>query len=107
MQDLLITATVSQILGFLGALIVAIGYIPQIVHIAREGCSAGVSVKAWLLWLLASILVFSHAFAVLDGVFIALQAVNIVAIITIIVLAKRFERRVCKAHLAQVNVDAR
>jgi lipid-A-disaccharide synthase-like uncharacterized protein len=91
-------AQVAQILGFIGTLIVAIGYLPQIVHIAREGCSAGVSVNAWYLWLLASVLVFTHAFMVVDVVFVALQTVNIFAIMTIIVLAKRYEHMVCKIH---------
>jgi len=86
---------------------VAIGYVPQIVHITREGCSAGVSIKAWCLWLLSSLLVFSHAFAVVDVVFILLQTVNVVAIVTIIVLAKRYERRLCKVHMQQAQSAAR
>ncbi len=91
-------AQVTSVLGFIGTIIVAIGYLPQIVHLGREGCSAGVSVQAWYLWLLASLLIATHAFAVLDTVFIALQLVNILAIATVIVLAKRYEGMVCRSH---------
>lgn len=90
---------ISQVLGFLGAAIVAAGYVPQIVHIAREGCSAGVSVRAWCCWLVSSVLVLSHALMVFDGVFIALQSVNVAAIVAIIVLAKRYERATCASHV--------
>lgn len=98
------TAQVTQALGFAGALIVAMGYLPQIVHIAREGCSAGVSLKAWALWLVSSVLIFAHAFAVVDPVFIVLQSVNILAIVAIIILARRYQRAVCKTHS---HVEAR
>jgi len=89
---------VTSVLGFVGAVIAAVGYLPQIVHLAGEGCSAGVSVKAWYLWLLASLLIATHAFAVFNAVFIALQVVNVLAIATVIVLAKRYEGMLCRSH---------
>lgn len=92
------TAQISNVLGLVGTIIVAIGYLPQIVHIAREGCSAGLSIKAWWLWLLSSVFIALHAFVVFDLVFMSLQAVNILAIATVIVLAKRYERMVCRRH---------
>lgn len=87
-----------QILGLVGAVVVAIGYLPQIHHLAKEHCSAGVSIIAWRLWLLSSVLIFSHAFAVFDLVFITLQTVQIVAIILIISLAKRYKGMACAIH---------
>ena len=51
----------SQVLGFVGAMIVAIGYLPQIWHLAREHCSAGISVSAWWIWLVSSVLIATHA----------------------------------------------
>jgi lipid-A-disaccharide synthase-like uncharacterized protein len=89
---------VYQLLGFLGAIVVAAGYLPQIVRIAREGCSAGVSVHAWATWLVASLLILLHALAIGDPVFVSLQAVNVTAIISIIALAKHYERMTCKTH---------
>ena len=89
---------VSQILGFLGTISVAIGYLPQICHLVRERCSAGVSIVAWQIWLIASFLIFSHAFEVVDLVFITLQSVHIVAIILIISLARRYRGMTCAFH---------
>jgi lipid-A-disaccharide synthase-like uncharacterized protein len=89
---------VSQILGFLGTVTVAIGYLPQIRHLAREHCSAGVSIVAWQIWLLSSFLIFSHAFEMFDLVFITLQTVHIVAIILIISLARRYRGMTCAFH---------
>ena len=88
----------SQVLGFLGTVTVVIGYLPQIRHLARERCSAGVSVVAWQVWLLSSFLIFSHALEVVDLVFISLQSVHIVAIILIISLARRYRGMTCAFH---------
>ena len=95
-------AHIFSVLGFIGTILVAIGYLPQIVHLARERCSAGVSVKAWYLWLLSSVLIAGHAFVVFDLVFIVLQVVNILAIVTVIVLAKRYKGMVCRSHQGHV-----
>jgi lipid-A-disaccharide synthase-like uncharacterized protein len=88
----------SQLLGFAGALIVALGYVPQITHLARARCSAGVSVRAWVLWLTSTLLVFAHALAVTDVVFIFLQVVNVVAMVTIILLARKYANSTCALH---------
>jgi uncharacterized protein with PQ loop repeat len=91
-------AQLFSVLGFVGTIIVAVGYLPQIIHLARERCSAGVSVGAWSLWLLSSVLIAGHAFVVSDWVFIALQIVNILAIAIVIVLARRYEGMFCWRH---------
>jgi lipid-A-disaccharide synthase-like uncharacterized protein len=90
----------TRIVGLVGTLIVAIAYLPQIVHLARERCSAGVSLDAWMLWLLGSVLIFPRALVVMDVVFVALQAVNILAMVSIIVLCKRYVNLVCASHRA-------
>ncbi len=88
----------SRVVGLAGTLIVAIGYLPQIVHLAKERCSAGLSLRAWLLWLLGSALVFLHALAVRDVVFITIQTINMLAMLLIIVLCKRFTNMICATH---------
>jgi hypothetical protein len=88
----------TEILGLLGTVAVAVGYLPQIRHLARERCSAGVSIVAWEVWLLASLLILSHAFTMFDLVFITLQGVQIVAIASIISLARRFRGMTCTFH---------
>jgi uncharacterized protein with PQ loop repeat len=55
---------IIRILGFAGIAISCIAYVPQIVHLAKEHCSAGISIKAWLLWLLATLLMFLHAYSI-------------------------------------------
>ena len=88
----------TEILGLLGTVAVAVGYLPQIRHLARERCSAGVSIVAWEVWLLASLLILSHAFSMFDLVFIALQGVQIVAIASIVSLARRYRGMTCTFH---------
>jgi uncharacterized protein with PQ loop repeat len=89
---------VSQVLGFLGTVTVVIGYLPQVRHLAREHCSAGLSIVAWQVWLLSSFLIFTHALEVVDLVFITLQSVHIVAITLIISLARRYRGMTCAFH---------
>ena len=88
----------SQVLGLVGTMIVAIGYLPQILHLAREHCSAGISVSAWWIWLVSSVLIATHAFGVFDLVLITLQTVNIIAITLTIYLARRYEGMTCAFH---------
>jgi lipid-A-disaccharide synthase-like uncharacterized protein len=88
----------SRILGFAGTVIAAIGFLPQIRHLAREHCSAGVNVAAWQIWLLSSVLILFHALVVFDVVFVTLQTVNIAAVTLIIFLAKRYEGMSCPFH---------
>ena len=97
-------APVIQALGFVGAVIVAAGYLPQITHLAKEHCSEGISLSAWSLWLISSLLFFSHALAINDAVFLALQAVNLIAIATVISLTRRFRGMVCDFHANGVPV---
>ena len=87
-----------RVLGFVGTIIVAIGYMPQIRHLAREHCSAGISASAWWIWLVSSVLILTHAWSVFDLVLIALQTVNLVAIAVTIYLAKRYEGMICAFH---------
>jgi hypothetical protein len=87
-----------EVLGLVGVVINCFAYVPQIVHLTIEHCSAGVSVKAWMLWLLASFLISLHAFNVFDIVFVALQIVNVVAITLIITLSKKYQNMFCETH---------
>jgi hypothetical protein len=34
-----------------------LAYVPQVVHLGKEHCSAGVSRRAWAMWLVSSLLV--------------------------------------------------
>lgn len=87
-----------EILGFIGAALVAIAYVPQIMHIITKHCAYGISVKAWLLWLIASFLILPHALTSGNAVFMTLQIINTTSILFILVFAQFHKKKVCKLH---------
>ncbi len=73
-------------------------YVPQIWHLAHEHCSAGISRLAFVIWLVSSALIASHALAIGAGVFIVLGVVQVGATALIVVFATRYEHSFCAAH---------
>jgi uncharacterized protein with PQ loop repeat len=90
--------TTTQILGFVGTALVIVGYIPQIVHLIKERCTAGISLAAFSLWCAASLLFLIHAAVIRDAVFVGVQTVNLVAGGLIVGFCKRYEGEVCPFH---------
>jgi uncharacterized protein with PQ loop repeat len=90
---------VSRILGLLGTALVIVGYVPQIHHLIKERCTAGLSVPAFALWSSASLLFLIHAVMIRDVVFVAVQIVNLVAGGIIIAFCKMYEGQVCPYHM--------
>ena len=90
--------TASQVLGFVGTGLVIGGYIPQIVHLVKERCTAGISIPAFSLWCAASLFFLIHAAVIDDAVFVAVQSVNLVAGGLIVGFCKRYEGEVCPFH---------
>ena len=90
--------SLSQILGFVGTGLVIGGYVPQIVHLIKERCTAGISIPAFSLWCVASSLFLIHAVVIRDAVFVGVQAVNLVAGGVIVVFCKRYQGEVCPWH---------
>jgi uncharacterized protein with PQ loop repeat len=86
------------ILGAVGIGISMLAYLPQVVHIAKEHCSAGVSSRAWMMWLLSSVLIGALALHRHDIVFILLQVSSLTSAGVILVLARRYRGLVCEAH---------
>ena len=74
-------------------------YVPQISHLIRARCSAGISRLAFQVWLLASLLTMARAIAIHAGVFIVLGGTQIVATALILLYATRYKDTVCPAHL--------
>ena len=64
---------------------------PQISHLVRARCSAGISRLAFAVWLLASVLTTARALAIGAGVFIVLGGVQIVATTLILLCAIRYQ----------------
>jgi uncharacterized protein with PQ loop repeat len=89
---------ISQVLGVVATGLVIAGYVPQIVHLIRERCTAGISVLAFSVWCVAAFLFLIHAAMIGDAAFIALQAVNLVAGALIVWFSKKYEGQVCPFH---------
>jgi hypothetical protein len=91
--------TTTEIAGFVGAGLAGAAYIPQISHLIRARCSAGISRLAFEVWLLASLLTTARAIAIHDAVFIALGGIQIVATALVMLFAARYKDTRCPVHL--------
>ena len=85
-------------IGYAGTTVVILAYLPQIIHLIRERCSAGLSHKAYLMWAGASVLLLLYAVAIRDGVFIALQGYQLTAATLICFFCKKYEGQLCEEH---------
>ncbi|MGH2676240.1 MAG: PQ-loop repeat-containing protein [Actinomycetota bacterium] len=90
--------TATQIAAFLGVGLAGAAYVPQIWHLVRAHCSAGISRVAFCLWLGASLLVTTHAIATRAAVFIVLGGVQIVATTAILLYATKYASSYCGGH---------
>jgi len=97
MEPAMLTAT--EIAGFAGAGLAGAAYVPQVSHLVRARCSAGVSRLAFGVWLLASVLTTVRAVAIGAGVFIVLGGIEIVATTVIMACAARYKDTPCPVHL--------
>ena len=88
----------SEIAGFAGAGLAGAAYVPQISHLIRARCSAGISRLAFAVWLLASALTTVRAVAIHAGVFIVLGGIQIVATALIMLYAARYKDTSCPIH---------
>jgi PQ loop repeat len=93
--------TATEIAGFAGAGLAGAAYVPQISHLVRARCSAGISRLAFAVWLLASLLVTVRAIAIHAGVFIALGGIQVVATTLIVLYATRYKDTSCPTHLSR------
>ncbi len=85
-------------IGYAGTTVVVLAYLPQIIHLIRERCSAGLSHKAYLMWAGASALLLLYAVAIRNGVFIALQGYQLTAATLICFFCKKYEGQLCEEH---------
>ena len=87
-----------EVMGMAGIAIAVLAYVPQVVHLGKEHCSAGVSRRAWAMWLVSSLLVGTLAVHRGDLVFISLQISSLTSAAIILFLAQRYRGMVCEAH---------
>jgi uncharacterized protein with PQ loop repeat len=93
--------TTTEFAGFLGAGLAGLAYVPQISHLIRARCAAGISRLAFGIWLLASFLTSAQAIAIHAGVFIVLGGIQILATTIIMYYAARYKGTRCPVHLAR------
>jgi uncharacterized protein with PQ loop repeat len=89
-----------SIIGLVGAVIAGYAYFPQIAHLLKERCTAGISRQAFALWAISSVLVTINAIHIGSIVFIALGIVQISATIIIYVFSTKYRGNVCSYHRA-------
>jgi hypothetical protein len=91
--------TATEIAGFIGAALAGAAYAPQISHLVRARCAAGISRLAFEVWLLASVLTTARAIAIGAAVFIVLGGIQIAATTLILIYAARYKDALCPRHL--------
>lgn len=91
-------ADVFEIFGLAGIAMSVLAYLPQVIHLAREHCSAGVSGRAWGMWLVSSLLVGTLALHHRDVVFILLQLSTLMSATIIVFLVHRYRGMACETH---------
>jgi hypothetical protein len=96
--------TATEIAGFAGAGLAGAAYVPQISHLVRARCSAGISRLAFEVWLLASLLTTARAIAIHAGVFIALGGIQIAATAVITFYVTRYKDTPCPIHLPRQSM---
>ena len=87
-----------QWLGFAGTALVVVAYLPQISHLIRARCTAGVSPWAYSVWSVSAVLLFTYAITAGDPVFIALQGYQLLATAVIFALSRKNHGRLCDVH---------
>lgn len=87
-----------QWLGFLGTGLVIVAYVPQVAHLLRARCAAGVSLWAYLVWSVSAALLLGYAITTRDPVFVVLQAYQLLALALIYLLSRRHQGQLCDVH---------
>jgi lipid-A-disaccharide synthase-like uncharacterized protein len=87
-----------EVVGVVGIAISVVAYVPQVVHLWHEHCSAGVSTRAWTMWFVSGVLVGLLAMHRGDPVFILLQVCTLTSAAVILLLAHRYRGMACEGH---------
>lgn len=87
----------------MGTGLVIAGYVPQIYHLIKERCTAGLSLPAFAVWCSASLLFLVHAMIIRDVVFVGVQIVSLAAGGTIVAFCTKYSGQVCPFHLERIR----
>lgn len=94
-----------NLIGLTGALIAGYAYLPQIKHLIKEQCSAGISRSAFALWLVSSVLLTVNAVFIQSVVFMVLGGIQICSTAIIFVYSTKYKNQVCLFHAGTKHVD--
>ena len=97
----------SEVIGLGGAFLAGYAYLPQITHLVKERCSAGLSERAFALWLVASLLMTVHAVSIGAVVFVVLGIMQVGATSLIAFYCRRYRGLVCPSHAPASAMTAR
>ena len=85
-------------LGHAGTTLCFLAYLPQIIHLITERCSAGLCIRAYVMWIASALLLLAYAIAMGNAVFIILQSYQLCAGSLICFFGKKYEGRLCEDH---------
>lgn len=91
---------IFQLIGYIGTFLSIWAYVPQIRHLLQEHCSAGISTKAYAIWVISSVCILLYSISIIAIVIIVMQIANLLAIITILIFAKKYQGNFCPYHSA-------
>lgn len=91
---------IFQFIGYIGTFLSIWAYVPQIRHLLQEHCSAGISIKAYVIWIISSVCILLYSISIVAVVIIVMQIANLLAIYTILIFAKKYQGNFCPYHKA-------
>ena len=89
-----------QLIGYIGTFLSIYAYVPQIKHLLKEHCSAGISIKMYIIWIISSICILLYGISITALVITVMQGANLIAITTILVFARKYKKSFCPYHAA-------
>ena len=95
-----------EIIGWIGTALVIVAYYPQIHHLWVEKCAWGISVRTWVIWLVASALLLAYCIVREEILLSVVQITNMASIVTTIALVRR-SNNVCPYHLSLAESGAK
>jgi uncharacterized protein with PQ loop repeat len=90
--------SISEAVGLSGAVLAGYAYVPQVAHLVRQRCTAGLSERAFGLWLVSSVLMTIHAVTIDAIVFVVLGIQQVAATGLIAFYCRRYRGQRCPSH---------
>ena len=85
-------------IGFIGIALSITAYLPQVIHLLREHCSAGLSPWAYCIWVISAVLLLVYAIVKRDPIFMLLQGYKIAKIILFLYYCFKYSDELCEDH---------